>query len=160
MILMPMLDSSSLHWQVQLNELQRKLRVQKPSWFAQYQRCSCWYHCPLKFFLVFSINMKIFWKLTWTAGLKTHPHPKKTMIKVPNISAKHSISNWGQSCLVGKPKNNCKSHLLMLKVDEILARNFQRQFGIFVLSDRLYSKDQIGISPLMFKLLIDTSLRT
>lgn len=134
MIPMPMLDSSSLHWRVQLNELQRKLRGQRPSWFAQCPRYSCWYHCPSKYFLVSLFNMKISWKLTWTAGLKTLPHPKNTMIKVPNISAKHSMSNWGQSCLVGKPKNKCKSHLLMLKVDEILAKNFQRQVGIFVLS--------------------------
>ena len=70
--------------------------------------------------------------LSWTAGLKTLPHPKKTMINVPNISAKHSTSTWGQSCfVVGSPKNNCKSHLVMLKVEEILARNFQRQWGIF-----------------------------
>ena len=42
------------------------------------------------------------------AGLKALPHPKKTMIKVPNASAIHSNNNFGSSDFFGM------SHIVIL----------------------------------------------
>ena len=71
-------------------------------------------------------------------GAKALPHPKKTMIKVPNASAMHSNNNFGISEALGTPIICCKSQvdILQLQTEEILDRDFKHQTGnrgIFVL---------------------------